>query len=168
MIGLLARDRRLVEGAHLAVGLQRCERLAQRFGVLRGEQRALHAAAIAQMFQDFLADQLALAVAVGGDDHHLAGLQRRRDGLQLGGLVAAGGRPGGVEAVRLKQRAGPAFPGRIDLIGFGETEQVALSRQDLPVTAAERRRQIFRLAGFFGDDQRCHDPPRGMIPVAAA
>ena len=101
MIGLLARDRRLVKGAHLVVGLQRCERLAQRFGVLRGEQRALHAAAIAQMFQDFLADQLTLAVAVGGDDHRLAGFQRRRDGLQLGGLVAAGGRPGGVEAVRL-------------------------------------------------------------------
>ena len=69
LIGLLARDRRLVKRAHLAVRLQCGEGLAQRFGILRGEQRALHAAAIAQMFQDFLADQLALAVAVGGDDH---------------------------------------------------------------------------------------------------
>ena len=45
---------------------------------------------------------------------------------------------------------------------------MALSGQDLSVPAAERRRQIFRLAGFFGDDQRCHNPPRGMIPVKAA
>jgi hypothetical protein len=101
LIGLLARDRRLVKGAHLPVRLQGGERLAQRFGVLRGEERALHAAAIAQMFQDFLADKLALAVAVGSDDHRLAGFQRRRDGLQLGGLVAARVRPGEVEAVRL-------------------------------------------------------------------
>jgi hypothetical protein len=47
------------------------------------------------MFQDFLADKLALAVAVGGDDYRLAGFQRRRDGLQLGGLVPACGRPVG-------------------------------------------------------------------------
>ena len=120
------------------------------------------------MFQDFLADKLTLAVAVGGDDHRLTRFQRRRDGPQLGGLVAAGGAPGGVEAVRLEQRTGPAFPGRINFIGFGETQQVALSGQDLSVTAAERRRQIFSLAGFFGDDQRCHNPPRGMIPVKAA
>ena len=111
------------------------------------------------MFQDLLADKLTLAVAVRGDDHHFAGFKRRRDGLQLGGVVAAGGGPGGIEAVWLEQRAGPAFPGRIDLIGFGETQQVALSGEDLPITAAEGRRQIFSLAGFFGDDQRCHKPP---------
>jgi hypothetical protein len=34
--------------------------------------------------------------ALGG----LAGFERRRDGLQLGGLIVAGGGPGGVQAVR--------------------------------------------------------------------
>ena len=43
---------------------------------------------------------------------------------------------------------------------------MALSGQDLPVPAAERRRQIFRLAGFFGDDQRCHNPPRALRVMA--
>ena len=121
MIGLPARDRRLVKGAHLAVGLQCCERLAQRFGILRGEERALHAAPIAQMCQDFLADQLALAVAVGGEDHLIATFEGRTDQLQLGGLVAIRHWLCGVEPVRLEKYARPVFPGGLDLVGLANS-----------------------------------------------
>ena len=108
------------------------------------------------MLQDFLADQLALAVAVGGEDHLIATLKRGSDRLQLGGLVALGRGLCGVEPVRLQQHARPALPRGLDLMGLGQSQQVALGRQDLPEPVAERRAQITGLAGLLGDDQGGH------------
>jgi len=79
LVGLLARDGGLVERAELAIGFELIEGLSQRLGVLSGEKRALHGTAIAQVLQDFLADQLALAVAVGGENNLITTLKRGRD-----------------------------------------------------------------------------------------
>ena len=156
LVGLLARDGGLIERAKLAVGFELVEGLSQRLGVLSGEERALDGAAIAQMLQDFLADQLALAVAVGGEDHLIATLEGCTDRLQLGGLVALGRRPCGVEPVRLEKYARPVFPGGLDLMGLGQSQQVTLGGQDLPEPVAERRAQIAGLASLLGDDQGRH------------
>ena len=64
LVGLLPGDGGLVEWLQLAVGFELVEGLAQRPGVLSGEQGALDGAPIAQVLQDFLADQLSLAIAV--------------------------------------------------------------------------------------------------------
>ena len=37
-------------------------------------------------------------------------------------------------------------------MGFGQSQQVSLSRQDPPETVAECRAQITGLAGLLGDD----------------
>src|SRR5262245_52356164 len=58
LVGLLARDGRLVERTELAIGFEPVEGLSQRLGILSGEERALDGAAVAQVLQDFLADQL--------------------------------------------------------------------------------------------------------------
>ena len=165
LVGLLPRDGRLVERAQLAVGFELLEGLAQRLGVLSGEQGALDGAAIAQVLQDLLADQLALAVAVGGEDHLVATLQRRGDRLQLGGLVALGRGLRGVETVRLQQHARPAFPSGIDLVGLGQAQQMPLRRQDLPEPVAERRAQVASLAGLFRDDQGRHGRQPDLNPL---
>ena len=165
LVGLLPGDGGLVERAQLAVGFELVEGLAQRLGVLGGEQGALDGAAIAQVLQDFLADQLALAVAVGGEDHLVAPLERGRDRLQLGGLVALGCGLRGVEPVRLQQHARPSFPRGLDLMGLGQPQQVSLGRQDLPEPVAERRAEITGLAGLLGDDQDRHGPQPGLNPL---
>jgi hypothetical protein len=41
------------------------------------------------MLENFLTDELALAVAIGGEPDPLGGAQRRANGFELGGLVAA-------------------------------------------------------------------------------
>jgi hypothetical protein len=54
------------------------------------------------VLQDLLADELALAVAVGRDDHARGALQGLLDDLELGRLVAAAIELGRIEAFRLE------------------------------------------------------------------
>ena len=56
--------------------------------VLRGEQHPHHLTAIFVMLENFLTDELTLAVAIGGEPNPLGGAQRLANGLELGGLVA--------------------------------------------------------------------------------
>src|SRR5271157_3998739 len=105
LVGLLARYRRVVKRAQILVRLQGCEGLPQRLGILRREQGALNVASIAEMLQDLLTDELALPVAIGGEDDLIAGLERGADSFELGRFVALRRRPCGVEAVRLEQDA---------------------------------------------------------------
>ena len=72
---------------------------------MRREQRALNAAAIAEMLQDLLTDELPLPVAIGCEDDAIAGLERGPDGFELGRFVALRRWLGGVEAVRFEQDA---------------------------------------------------------------
>ena len=108
------------------------------------------------MLENFLADQLALAVAVGGEDDPIATLERGGDRFQLGGLVALGRGLSGVEAVRLQQHARPAFPRGLDFMGLGQSQKVSLGWQDLPEALAERRAKVASLAGLLGDDENRH------------
>ena len=156
LVGLLARDGGLVERAELAVGFELIEGQSQRLGVLSGEKRALDGAAIAQVLQDLLADQLALAVAIGGENYLITTRKRGSDRLQLGGLVALGRGLCWIEPLRLEEYARPALPGGLDLMGLGQSQQVSLGRQDLPEPVAECRAQITGLAGLLGDDQDRH------------
>jgi hypothetical protein len=132
------------------------ERLADGLGVLGGEERALDVTAIVQVLQDFLADQLALAVTVGGEDDLVTRFERCRDRLEFDRLVAFGCRPGGVEPVRFQQHACPALPRGIDLVRLGQPQEMALRRKDLSEPVAERCAQIPSLARLFRDDQGRH------------
>src|SRR6478752_10698454 len=82
-----------------------------------------------------------------------------------GGLVALGRRLRGVETVRLQQHARPAFPGALDLMGLGQSQQMPLGGEDLPVSVAERRAQITGLAGLLGDDQDRHGRQPDLNPL---
>src|SRR3954452_6859491 len=108
------------------------------------------------MLQDFLADELAFPVAVGGDDDARGALEGLSDGLELGGPVAAALGPGRIEALGLEQGKGPSLPGRIDLLGLGPPQEVTLGRQDLAVAVADRGPDVARLAAFLGDDHGLH------------
>ena len=96
LIGLPARHGGGVEAGMVAVGPGAAERLANGLRVLRGEQHPQNLAAIAAMLEDLLADELPLPVAIGGQPDACGGAQRRANGLQLRGFVAARGRFGAV------------------------------------------------------------------------
>ena len=80
----------------VAVGPGAPERLADGLRVLRGEQHPQNLAVIAAMLEDLLADELSLTVTIGGQPDACGGAQRRANGLQLRGFVAARGRFGAV------------------------------------------------------------------------
>ena len=152
LVGLLPGDRRAVEPGVFAVRLGRGEGLADRLRVLGGEHHPHHLAAVAAVLQDLLADQLALAVAVGGEPDPLGGLERVADRLELGGLVAAGGGLGAVEPVGAQQHGRPALPGRHHLLGLEQRQQVAFGGEDGAEARADRGADVLRLAGLLGDD----------------
>src|SRR3954464_4053889 len=108
------------------------------------------------MLQDFLADELAFPVAVGRDDDARGALEGLSDALELGGLVAAAVEPGRIEALRLEQDIGPFLPGRIDLLGLGQPQEMTLGWQDLAVAVADGGPDVARLAAFLGDDHGRH------------
>ena len=154
-----------VEVPVVGVRPQARERLAQGRRVLGGEDRPQHLAPEPEVLEDLLADELALAVAVGRDDGARGALQRLPDGLELGGLVAAAVGPGRVETLGLEQGEGPPPPRRVDLLGLGQPQQVPLGRQDLAVAVAERGPDVARLAALLGDD---HGPHRRGEPLCSA
>ena len=66
LVGLAARDRRVVEPGVVRIWPSTAEDRADGLGVLRGEHYPQDLAAVAAVLEDFLADELPLAVAVGG------------------------------------------------------------------------------------------------------
>ena len=152
LVGLLPGDRRAVEPGVFAVRLGRGEGLADRLRVLGGEHHPPDLAAVAAVLQDLLADQLALAVAVGGEPDPLGALERVADRLQLGSLVAAGGGLGAVEPVGAQQHGRPALPGRHHLLGLEQRQQVAFGGEDGAEARADRGADVLGLAGLLGDD----------------
>jgi hypothetical protein len=74
------------------------------------------------MFENFLADELTLAVAVGGEPNPLGGAQRLANGSELGGFVAAFCRASAVKPFGSQQDRRPALPGRHDILGFEQVE----------------------------------------------
>ena len=103
------------------------------------------------MLQDLLADQLPLAVAIGGEPHPVRRLQRRPDRLQLGRLVAARRRFGAVQPVGPQQLRRPALPCRVDVLGLAQVEQVPFRRKNGSVARPDRGAHIPGLARLLGN-----------------
>ena len=151
LIRLPACHRRCVEPRVLAVRPGAPERHADGLRVLGREQHPHHRAAIAAMLQDLLADQLSLAVAVGGEPHPVGRLQRRPDRRQLGRLVAARRRFGAVQSVGPQQFRRPALPCRVDVLGLAQIEQVPCRRKNGSIAGPDRGAHIPGLARLLGN-----------------
>src|ERR1019366_2625742 len=119
---------------------------------LRGEQHPHDLAAVIVMLENFLADELTLAIAVGSEPNPLGGAQCLANGSELGGLVAALCRASAVKAFRPQQDRRPALPGRHNILRLEQVEQMALGRKDFSVARTNGGADVFRLAGFFRDD----------------
>src|SRR5258706_4490399 len=79
------------------VGLCTGECVADCLRILRGEQHPHDLAAVLVMLEDFLTDELTLAIAVGGEPDPLNLAQRLANGFELSGFVAALGRASAVK-----------------------------------------------------------------------
>lgn len=93
------------------------------------------------MLKNPLTDELTLAIAIGGEPDPLCGAQRLADGFELRGFVAAIGRAGAIKPFGTKQDRRLALPGRHDILGFEEIQQMSLSRKDVPVARNPRLRE---------------------------
>ena len=157
-----ARNGGGVKAGIFGIGFCPTECIADGLRVLRGEQHAHDLTAVLVMLENFLTDQLTLAVAVGGEPNPLGGAQCLANGSELGGFVAALCRAGAVEAFGPQQDRRPALPGRHDIFRFEQVEQMALGREDVSVARTDGGADVFRLAGFLRDDDLIgHD---GLVP----
>ena len=98
LVGLPARDGGGVKAGIFGVWLRPGECVADRLRILRGEQHPHDLAAVLVMLEDFLTDELTLAIAIGGEPDPLGRAQRLSNGFELGGFVAALGRASAVKA----------------------------------------------------------------------
>ena len=104
------------------------------------------------MLENFLTDELPLAIAIGCKPDLLCGAQRLTDGFEFGGFVASSSRAGAIEAFGTKQDRRPALPGRHDVLRLEKVQQMSLSWEDVSVARAYGGAHVFCLAGFLGDD----------------
>lgn len=102
--------------------------------VLCGEQHPQNLTPILIMLEDLLPDQLAFTVAISGKPNALGGLQRVVDCLELGRLVAAARRAGAVKSIRTQQNGCPLLPCRDNVARLEQIEEMALGREDRPIT----------------------------------
>ena len=99
LVGLPSRDSSGVKSNVFRVGLRPGECFADRLRILRGEQHPHDLAAVLVMLKDFLADELPLAITVGGQPHPAGRAQGLSNGFELGGFVAALCRTSAVKAL---------------------------------------------------------------------
>src|SRR5450759_867027 len=104
------------------------------------------------MLENFLTDELTLAVAIGGEPNPLGGAQGIANGSKLGGFVAALRRAGAVKPFGPQQDRRPALPGRHNILRFEQVEQMALGRENVTVARTYGGVDVFGLAGFLRDD----------------
>ena len=104
------------------------------------------------MLENFLTDELTLAVAIGGEPNPLGGAQCLANGSELGGFVAALCRASAVKTFGPQQDRRPALPLRHDILRFEQVEQMTLGRKDFSVARTDGGADVFGLAGFLRDD----------------
>ena len=104
------------------------------------------------MLENFLTDELPLAIAIGCEPDLLCGAQRVTDGFELDGFVAAFSGAGAIKTFGTKQDRRPAFPGRHDILRLEKLQQMSLSRENVSVASAHGGAHVLCLAGFLGDD----------------
>ena len=98
LVGLPARDGGGVKACIFGIGFCPAECVADGLRILRGEQHPHDLAAVIVMLENFLTDELTLAIAIGGEPDPLGGAQSLANGFELGGFVAALGRASAVKA----------------------------------------------------------------------
>ena len=152
LVGLAARNGCGVKPGIFAIWFCPTECVADGLLVLRGEQHAHHLAAVIVMLENFLTDQLTFAVAVGGKPNPRGAAQRVANGSELGGLVAALCRARAVKTFGPQQDRRPALPRRHDILRLEQIEQMAFGRKNVSVAGADSSADVFRLTGFFRDD----------------
>jgi len=160
LVRLLTRYRRLIERTQLGVWFEPGKGLLQRLWILRCEQSPPHAAAITDMIEDFLPNQLTFPIAIGRQDNVVAAPERRGDGFEFCRFVAFLGRSRREKPIRRKNDAGPVLPGGIDLLGLGQPKEMTFGCKDLSEPHTKGRAEIPRLAGLFRDDQSRHGARR--------
>ena len=104
------------------------------------------------MLENFLTDELTLAVAIGGEPNPLGGAQCLANGPELGDLVTALCRASAVKAFGPQQDRRPALPRRHDILRFEQVEQMAFGRENVSVARTNGGADVFGLAGFLRDD----------------
>ena len=122
LVGLAARNGGGVKPGIFGIWFCPTECVADGLLVLRGEQHPHHLAAVFVMLENFLTDELTLAVAVGGEPNPLGGAQCLANGSELGGFVAALRRASAVKAFGPQQDRRPALPLRHDILRFEQVE----------------------------------------------
>ena len=110
------------------------------------------------MLEDLLADELTLAIAIGGEPDPRSAAQRLANGAHLLGFVPPAIRPRAVEAFRPQKNCRPVLPCRHNVLRFKQVEQMTLGRQDLAIARSDGSADVFRLTGFFDDDNLGHKP----------
>src|ERR1035437_5385199 len=117
------------------------------------------------MLENFLTDELTLAVAVGCEPNPLGSAQCLANGSELGGFVAALRRASAIKAFRPQKDRRPALPGRHNNLRFEQIEQMALGRKDFSVARTNGGADVFGLAGFLRDDDLIsHNGWRIQVP----
>jgi len=152
LIGLTASDSGIVKPGILGVRFGPREGVADGLRILRGEQHSHHLAAVVVMFENFLADQLTFAVAVGCEPDPLGAAQRLANGFELGGLVTAYCWPRAVKTLRSQEDRRPALPFRNHIFRFKQIDQVSFGRKNVAELRTNGGADVPSLAGFFGDD----------------
>jgi hypothetical protein len=99
LVGLPARDSGGVKAGIFGVGLRPGECVADRLRILGGEQHPHDLAAVLVMLEDFLTDELTLAIAVGGKPDAFGRAQGFSNGFELNRFVAALNRASAVKAL---------------------------------------------------------------------
>ena len=113
------------------------------------------------MLENFLTDELALAIAIGREPDSLCAALRVANGFELGGLVPALRRASAVQAFGPKQDRRPALPGRHNILGLEQIQEMPLGREDVSVARTHGGANVLSLAGFLGDDDLIHH--RGLV-----
>src|ERR1700719_4605467 len=115
------------------------------------------------MLENFLPDELTLAVAIGGEPNPLGRAQGFANGFELGGFVSALCRARAVKAVGPQKYRRPAPPGRHNILWLEQVEQMTLGRQHVSVARTNGGADVFSLAGFLRDDNLINHGSPGRI-----
>jgi hypothetical protein len=152
LVGLSARNSGGVKVGIFGIWLCPTEGVADGLRVLRGEQHPHDLATVLIMLENFLTDELTLAVAIRGEPNPLGGAQCLANRSELGGFVATLCRASAIKPFGPQQDRRPALPSRHNVLRLQQIEQMALGRKDFSVAGTYGGADVLGLAGLLRDD----------------